>query len=463
MRYEDVDALPRVPHYARKTISHSAAEYLNHEQDVIRQSFSTGNHTWIKEALPAELGPDSLNLHRRQRMERNRLAVPVPQTRTKIMQLWGGGVYQEFEYIPDEQERRAALEKQARLVAKMKREKIAKHDWRHASQERRLKHETMIIHDPRSKDGFPYLGGDKNEELETAKPWLRHGDVMTKPCDWRHEQYARPADAGFLAGKGNGLDDDSRGSRMTLPTIVERLQKRIASDWEGSTVAVGVTDQDVVQVAFYLATVDSTRGVHAYMNVLAKDVDVLGNLGLRKVGQLWGHTRDFAQEEEGHDADSTDSEGASALSSSLETKWMFFLLQPKWVKMRPTDAYYTIQPRCVGSGFLMSTAGSSVVHALGPVAAADGLSGSLREPGVPRPGPPHSARNTRSAPGTALTGGFADSRGRGGGAGGAAGPGAGAGAGPAAVAGKPDISHLLGEAKSYLPSIAEARRGPPTR
>jgi hypothetical protein len=73
----------RVQHYAQRTVSCSAPEFANHEQDVIRQSFSTGNHTWMKESLPVELGPDAINMLRRQRMERNRLAEPTPQTWSK--------------------------------------------------------------------------------------------------------------------------------------------------------------------------------------------------------------------------------------------------------------------------------------------------------------------------------------------------------------------------------------------
>eukprot|EP00420_Gonyaulax_spinifera_P023751 CAMPEP_0197917110 /NCGR_PEP_ID=MMETSP1439-20131203/83250_1 /TAXON_ID=66791 /ORGANISM="Gonyaulax spinifera, Strain CCMP409" /LENGTH=231 /DNA_ID=CAMNT_0043539177 /DNA_START=60 /DNA_END=753 /DNA_ORIENTATION=- len=136
---------------------------------------------------------------------------------------------------------------------------------------------------------------------------------------------------------------------MTLPTIVQRLQKRVDVDWEGTTVVVSATDQDLVQVAFHMETVDSERGVLAYMGVLSKDVDLLGNLGLRKVSQLWGMKRDFAPD----------------TAAGLEHTWMFFLLMPKWVRMRPTDAYYTVHPRSQGSAFRMSTAGSSVLLSLG--------------------------------------------------------------------------------------------------
>merc|ERR1719281_2150451 len=86
---------------------------------------------------------------------------------------------------------------------------------------------------------------------------------------------------------------------MTLPMMVSRLQKRLAADWEDMTVVVSVTDQDLVQIAFHMATVDSERGVLAYMNVLSKDVELLGSLGLRKVSQLWGLKRDFTAEMQG--------------------------------------------------------------------------------------------------------------------------------------------------------------------
>lgn len=98
----------------------------------------------------------------------------------------------------------------------------------------------------------------------------------------------------------------------------------------------------------------------------------IGLFPLSKVSQLWGMQRDFSDE-------LPDSHGVRSLSqfqeitrtlwwfltysnndlrrgfqwfSEVSSKaepgehtWMFFLLAPKWVKMRPTDAYYTVHPR----------------------------------------------------------------------------------------------------------------------
>jgi len=354
------DLARRVPRYALKTVANSAPEFANMEQDVIRQSFSTGNHTWMKEALPVELGPDTVNLLRRQRMERNRLAEPVPQPFSKMTQLWGGGYYQEFEYIPDEYGRRVDYDASVRQSAVDKREKISNHDWRHASQEKRMKHENMIA-DPRKKETYPYLGGDKDAEEEAAKQYRRGGPLVATAGRSLDRSPMPSTEPSFLAGKGKGLEDDSKGSRMTLPTIVLRLQKRVDADWEGTTVVVSATDQDLIQIAFHMETVDSERGVVAYMGVLAKDVDLLGQMGLRKVSQLWGMKRDFSAELAG----SVEEQREAVENQSLEHTWMFFLLAPKWVRMRPTDAYYTVHPRSQGSAFRMSTAGSSVLLSLG--------------------------------------------------------------------------------------------------
>jgi len=270
-----------------------------------------------------------------------------------MTQLWGGGYYQEFEYMPEEYKDRRGL--MARGADPDKRMKIANHDWRYSSQERRLKHEPMLHGVTADREQYPYLGGDKDAELEATKLFLRSVAVGSKTSlnksqekflksqqsAWMVQDKAQmTSESSFLAGRGKGLEDNSRGSRMTLPTMVQRLQKKVDQDWEGSTVVVSATDQDLIQIAFHMYTVDSEGGVTAYMGVLSKDVDLLATLGLRKVSQLWGMQRDFSDE-------LPDRDGAEP----GEHTWMFFLLAPKWVKMRPTDAYYTVHPRSQGSAF----------------------------------------------------------------------------------------------------------------
>jgi hypothetical protein len=361
----------REPNYAKRTISRWAPEFANHEQDVIRQCFSTGSYTSLKQATPNDLAPDSVNALRRQRMNKNRLAEPEP--RSKMTQHWGSGHHKDFEYMPDPFDRRVSFDKELRQHSIEKREKVANHDWRNASQEKRMKHEAMI-HNPRQKETYPYMGGDRDDDDDLQRSSATSSRTMG-PRSVGSEN--TEATGSFLAGIGRGLEDDSRTSRMMLPTIVQRLQKRITADWEGTAVVVSATDQDLLQVAFHLESVDCERGVLAYMGVFSKDVE-LGNLGLRKVSQLWGMSRTFA---EGLD------------SSELESTWIFFLLCPKWVRMRPTDAYYTVRPRHEGSTFRMSSAGNSVMLSLNSSSTSDPVEtvrrsrrGSITTRGSPSPG-----------------------------------------------------------------------------
>ncbi|CAK0808742.1 unnamed protein product, partial [Prorocentrum cordatum] len=185
--------------------------------------------------------------------------------------------------------------------------------------------------------------------MSALRPWLRTGlDRSLGP--WM-DSAAGGGSAGlalssssFLAGRGRGLNDDSRGSRMTLRDTVQKLNRRVSQDWEGTTVSVAATDQDVLQVAFHLGTVDAEHGVHAYMHVLSKDTAVLGQLGLRKASQSWGVRRDFPSRvpREETDVDS----------------WLLFSFVPKWVATRPADALHVVRPRTGGSPSRTSPAGT---------------------------------------------------------------------------------------------------------
>lgn len=345
----------RIPHYSLTTVSNSAADYSNQEQDVIRQAFHTGNYTWMKELLPVEIYPESVNFLRKKRMEHNRLVKTSrqPMTWTRMTSLWGGGYYFEFEFMPDPYDAKNVLDKQ--FVKEQKdRVKQVGHpqNWQLPSQVARLKHEPMVITkdeimDPRKKETLPYLGVERSVDKEASSS--KEPSVLIQ----------QPS---FRAGRGAGLNDDGKFSRVGVqPQIVHKLQDKLNEDWDDVTVLISVTEQDMVQIAFEMKSVDSERGVMAYMNILSKDCELVNALGLRKVSQLWGVQRTFPS------ALLNDSTPDKVEDSSMQddSTWMFFLMCPKWVKMRGTDAYYTRHPRSHGSQFRMSQAGSSVLLSMG--------------------------------------------------------------------------------------------------
>lgn len=165
----------RQPHYAQNTVARSLPCYANSEQDVIRQAFQTGNYTWMKELIPVEIAPDSINGLRKKRMEQNRTGDGRPaQTWSKMTSLWGGGYYQEFEYMPEPYETDDKMkEKQADIEKRI--QCGHKEDWHMSSQSTRQKYEPMLItkeelDDPRTKKTADfYLRPDPSVGQATAE------------------------------------------------------------------------------------------------------------------------------------------------------------------------------------------------------------------------------------------------------------------------------------------------------
>jgi len=358
----------RMPHYSQTTVSHSAADFSNTEQDMIRQAFHTGNYTWMKELLPVELYPESVNFLRKKRMDHVRTAQSArqPMTWSKMTSLWGGGYYFEFEFMPDPYDAKRDHELSEKRKERSKWDDMGHpKDWKLPSCSQRLKHEPLVISkdelkDPRLKQSIPYLGPERSEEDSITKKSLNESSIQ------------QPS---FKTGKGAGLNDDGKMSRAGVhPQIVYHLQNKLNEDWDDVVVIVSVTDMDIVQIAFEMKTVDSERGVMAYMNILSKDCELINTLGLRKISQLWGVQRIFSN--------STMSKNESMESNrdkfddQEDSTWMFFLLCPKWVKMRNTDAFYTRHPRAHGSQFRMSQAGSSVLMSMGNSIADQSISSS---------------------------------------------------------------------------------------
>jgi len=364
----------RRPGYAQSTVSSAAPEFANQEQDTIGQCFSAGSHSRLRQAVPADISPDSVHHLRRSNMKKGRLGTDSsPRTWARLAQLWGGSFQDGLPHMPDEYDRQEEMKRQDRHNSVAMRLKIAPHGWRCTSQQKQLKQDPLLHAQP-SREPFPYLGGDKDTELSTGQ-WLRSSTVTSTGSQWysgsKGSVDKSSTASSFLVGRGKALGEDSRGSRMTLPTIIARLQRRLDMDWEGTMVVASVTDQDLVQVAFHLGSVDSERGVTAYMSVMAKDADLIGNTGLRKVSQLWGVKRNFSAPEDEMTDDLDQTDGDVSSPRDLENAWIFFLMAPKWVRMRATDAYYTAHPRAMGSTFRMSMAGSSVLLSLGQGVADD--------------------------------------------------------------------------------------------
>ena len=74
-------------------------DYTNKEKDLIQRCFRTGNHNGLRE-LPDHLGPNQILKYAREKQEHNH-NFKYPPVPPKVQKLNGGGLFQEYEYIPD--------------------------------------------------------------------------------------------------------------------------------------------------------------------------------------------------------------------------------------------------------------------------------------------------------------------------------------------------------------------------
>jgi len=77
--------------------------------------------------------------------------------------------------------------------------------------------------------------------------------------------------------------------RSKLKDIVEALKKILLSDWNDVNFVIGTNPNDFIEVKFDTASLDTAKGLHAYMNTLMKNNDDLSRFHLRKVTAYWGY------------------------------------------------------------------------------------------------------------------------------------------------------------------------------
>jgi len=66
--------------------------------------------------------------------------------------------------------------------------------------------------------------------------------------------------------------------RSKLKDIVESLKKILLSDWNDVNFVIGTNPNDFIEVKFDTASLDTVKGLHAYMNTLMKNNDDLSRL-----------------------------------------------------------------------------------------------------------------------------------------------------------------------------------------
>jgi hypothetical protein len=158
---------------------------------------------------------------------------------------------------------------------------------------------------------YPYL----DDPFEAAEDQQRR---------WKWLQEAKVVHGSFIpSGTSKSL---SRPSQQVLPEILRSLHAVFVVDWPDANFDVMATEDDLVVVRFELDTVDSERGLLAYMNVLSSsDNATTAKYDLKRVVEDWGRR-----------AEAAEPGGTGAV--------VFYTWRPPWVRHEAVQPFFTLHP-----------------------------------------------------------------------------------------------------------------------
>ena len=119
--------------------------------------------------------------------------------------------------------------------------------------------------------------------------------------------------------------------QQQLPDIVNYVKKVIMIDWAEVNFIIGTNPDSFIEIKFDRKSIDTERGLKAYMNTLIKGHEVIGQFNLRRVIKFWGY--------------------------NLKDH-VYFMLAPPWIKFNPGIAFAGIMNQQLDDANLNEEIGS---------------------------------------------------------------------------------------------------------
>lgn len=87
----------------------------------------------------------------------------------------------------------------------------------------------------------------------------------------------------------------------------------LLADWADINFVIGTNPEDFIEIKFDITSIDSAKGLHAYMNTLLNSNEMLIKHCLRRVSHFWGYKEDS------------------------DPRYFYYMLAPPWVKVVIND------------------------------------------------------------------------------------------------------------------------------
>ena len=77
-------------------------------------------------------------------------------------------------------------------------------------------------------------------------------------------------------------------NKLHLPEMVGTIKRHLLADWSDINFIIGTDPDDFIEMRFELKSLDSPKGLHAYLNNLVNSSDLLTKYQLKRVSEYWG-------------------------------------------------------------------------------------------------------------------------------------------------------------------------------
>mmetsp|Transcript_42962 Transcript_42962/g.71635 ORF Transcript_42962/g.71635 Transcript_42962/m.71635 type:complete len:353 (-) Transcript_42962:185-1243(-) len=256
-----------LPRYQMPNISSILPAYSNSEADYVKGAFAASDYTSLH-SVTDNIKYQAVNQARAEIMEAVRKPMTGPQASSTPHNI--NGLFQEFEYLPSRFNLEDEYNEKARLDGHRQRREISEQEWVPTKIHDKGKHEDGFV------DGEFYPC--PSDPYEAAQDMiLRH--------NWMEDQKVLHGNWTPSSGGGKPIAEPP-GPAMSRE-IIKTLHKMIVEDWEDVKLNVYENQDSHWVFRFHLDSVDSEKGLIAYMNVFLRCNEQVRTYQMTRVTEQW--------------------------------------------------------------------------------------------------------------------------------------------------------------------------------
>lgn len=281
----------KMNHFEIPNLSSMLYDYTNKERDLIQQCWRVGNYNSLRD-LPTNIGPSQVLKSYQEKQD----IAHLPGKPKRLTALSDGGYFSRFEWKPEPFDLFISKEKKEREEKSSAIEKVhGKSKFIAGRANAPLKHEGQFGRN--DEHIYPFFVEQDPYEA-TIEEVLKN--------KWMEE--AKKLHGDFVALSKDPLI--SKVNRNALGDMVAYIKKTILADWQDINFVIGTNPEEMIEIKFDGKTIDTTQGLHAYMNTLIRSNQEIMQYDLRKIIHYWGYK---------------------------EGQYIYYVLAPTWVKLKIND------------------------------------------------------------------------------------------------------------------------------